>query len=277
MTFSDCMPRVLDRTLRAFAFAAVVSVTVTTACSVYDTALLGSEPSPNGVSGDGPFNTAGVAGSPSPAEGGAGTGGVSSGLGAAGDGGASDAGNSAGGDSFGGAEPQTGGASTGGSAANGGGGLGGKAGSGGKGGSGGNTTTLVELGKGKSVTASSQQTENAASQGNDGDTATRWAATSGSFPQWWRVDLAAVHQVSQISLRFEHPDRTYSYTIETSNDDAVYTLQRTANGTGVTQNLTLPAGVTARYVRVTVTNGLPLTVNGNGTWASFWECSLLGY
>ena len=268
MTFGDRTPGVLKRKPRAFAFAAVASVTAFMACSVYDSALVGSEALPSSVGGGGTFNTAGVAGDPSPSAGGAGAGGVSTGSGAAGDAGASDAGA----DSSGGVGQQAGGSATGGSAA-----AGARNGGGGPGGSGGSTPTLLELGKGKSVTASSQQTGNAASRGNDGDTTTRWAATSGNFPQWWRVDLGAIHQLAEVSLRFEHPERTYYYTIETSSDDAVYTLQRTANGTGVTQSLTLPAGATGRYVRVTVTNGVPLMVNGNGTWASFWECSLMGY
>jgi hypothetical protein len=206
-------------------------------------------------------------------------------------GGMSDAGSSVGGYSGGGAGQEVGGMPDGGrdaaGATSGGGnagGLNGAAGSGGSGNAnsagnagGGDTSVPHELGMGKSVTVSSQQSENPGSQGNDGDASTRWAATGGSFPQWWRVDLGASHRLVQVSIRFEHSDRTYYYTIETSIDDAVYTQQTTANGTGVTQTLTMPANVVARYVRVTVTNGTPTAVNGIGTWASFWECALLGY
>jgi hypothetical protein len=39
----------------------------------------------------------------------------------------------------------------------------------------------------------------------------------------------------------------------------------------------LPANVTARYVRVTLTSATPTFANGTQTWASFWEFSLQGY
>jgi len=84
---------------------------------------------------------------------------------------------------------------------------------------------------------------NEARKGNDNDTTTRWCATDGSFPQWWRVDLGATHSLVQVSIRFEYPDRKYFYLIETSADDAVYIQRITANGTGVTQTVALPANV----------------------------------
>lgn len=153
-------------------------------------------------------------------------------------------------------------------------GTGGKAGNGGNGGSGG---VLHELAGGKTVTASSQETGNEATHGNDGNMATRWCASGGSFPQWWKVDLGASHPLVQVSISFEHADRTYVYLVETSLNDAVYTQQIMANGTGAIQTVALPPSVTARYVRVTVTSATPVSVNGNGTWASFWEFSLQGY
>jgi hypothetical protein len=133
-----------------------------------------------------------------------------------------------------------------------------------------------ELALGKSATASTQQAGNEASKGNDGDTTTRWDATSGSFPQWWRVDLGATRSLTQVSIRFEHSDRTYSYTLETSDDDKVFVTQRTASGTGAVQSVEFPPDVSARYVRVTITNGTPTSINGIGTWASFFEFSLTG-
>jgi len=98
------------------------------------------------------------------------------------------------------------------------------------------------------------------------------------MPQWWRVDLGAVRQLQQISIQFEHPERHYSYVIESSADDRVYTQQVTANGTGATQNLAFPAAASGRYVRITITAGTPGVVNGTQvpTWASFFELSLVG-
>ena len=39
--------------------------------------------------------------------------------------------------------------------------------------------------------ASSELAENAAVAGNDGLTATRWSASTRSYPQWWIVDLGS--------------------------------------------------------------------------------------
>jgi hypothetical protein len=136
---------------------------------------------------------------------------------------------------------------------------------------------LHELAAGKKVSASTQEVGNEATHGNDGSTTTRWCAIDGTFPQWWRVDLGASHLLTQVSIVFEHSDRKYFYLVETSTNDAVYAQQIMANGTGVTQTVALPANFTARYVRATVTRATPVSVNGNGTWASFWEFSLQGY
>ena len=132
------------------------------------------------------------------------------------------------------------------------------------------------LAVGKSATASSQEASHTPANGNDASTTTRWCAIDGTFPQWWRVDLGAAHSLSQASIRFELADRTYSYTIETSSDDAVY-IQRIANtGTGAVQTVDFPANISARYVRINVTNGTPVSVNGIGTWASFFDFSVTG-
>jgi F5/8 type C domain len=138
--------------------------------------------------------------------------------------------------------------------------------------------TPQELAAGKSVTASSTETGNDASKGNDANALTRWCAKDGTFPQWWRVDLGASHELDSFAVSFEHPERVYSYQIETSSDDVVYVLQATLSGTGALQSATLPPGVSARYVRITVTSAPPF-VDAKGThatWASFYEFSLLG-
>ena len=140
--------------------------------------------------------------------------------------------------------------------------------------SGGAGGTLRELATGKSVAASTTQAGYPPEQGNDGDPATRWAASSTALPQWWRVDLGAPHLLNQVLVQFEHPDRTYSYFIETSQDDSVYVLGPSVNGTGAAQVVDLPKNVSARYVRVTVTDVSP--VPNGAPWASFWEFSVLG-
>ncbi len=285
------------RSRRVALLVAAFSVASSLACSVYDSSLLGrgallsnggddtsSSADAGGGSASNPDADTSNGGSV------AANGGSSDVAGGGGDSPLADAGESAGG--AGGATGNT--AGLGGMPANGGakGGTGGTGSSGGtgntggsmataggsaKGGNGGSGGALHELAAGKKVTASSQEPANQATLGNDGSNTTRWCASDASFPQWWRVDLGANHLLAQVSILFEFSDRKYFYLVETSTDDAVYAQQVTASGTGVTQTIALPANVTARYVRITVTGATPVYANNTGTWASFWEFSLQGY
>ncbi|MFE5321563.1 OmpL47-type beta-barrel domain-containing protein [Paenibacillus sp. NPDC056579] len=113
------------------------------------------------------------------------------------------------------------------------------------------------LSQGETASASSSQTGNEASKGNDGSTATRWGASDGTYPQWWKVDLGLSQNLSKVDINWfnsSSSSRAYKYKIETSNDDITYTVQvdKTNNST---YELTSDAlsNVTARYVRVTVT------------------------
>jgi F5/8 type C domain len=141
------------------------------------------------------------------------------------------------------------------------------------------TGSVVELARGKAATASSEQAGNEAPQGNDASLSTRWCALHGTFPQWWRVDLGAKHALHDFSVKFEHGERKYSYKVETSNDDSVYTVQSTISGTGDVQSDTFASGVSGRYVRITVTSADPY-VSGTTTyptWASFWDFTVNGW
>ena len=213
--------------------------------------------------GSGGLGESGANGSAAGGAGGSpGTGGGSGGVALGGSGGGGTSGGGTGSGATGGGV--TGGGATGGGATGGGSGSGG---------------ATQELALGKKATASSQQVGNESAKGNDSDVTTRWCATDGTFPQWWLVDLGATHVLTQVSIRFEHSDRKYSYVVETSSNDALYTQQATINGTGAVQTVPLPVGVSARYLRVTVTNGAPL-VDATGThptWASFFELSLQGF
>jgi len=187
-------------------------------------------------------------------------------------------GTGAGGSDSGGAD--SGGSSVGGNAA--GGAPGGGNGSAGanSAGSGVGSPVIRELAKGKPATASTIQTGNVAKSGNDGDSATRWCASSGMMPQWWRVDLGDTFHLTQVVIKFEHPERKYTYVLETSSNDAVYTQRAMVNGTGDNQAVDMPADVSARYLRITVTDGAPgMDAAGTvyPTWASFWELRAYGY
>lgn len=136
--------------------------------------------------------------------------------------------------------------------------------------------SVMALALGKSAASSAEQGENPAGSANDGNNDTRWCAPTGDFPQWWRVDLGAVHTLAQIAIRFEYPDRNYVYTVESSLDAAVYTQRAAVTGTGTVQTLDFPPGTTARFVRITITGGIPATQNGTATWASMYEVSVTG-
>ena len=140
---------------------------------------------------------------------------------------------------------------------------------------------IVELGVAKPTTASSQQSANPSSSGNDGQTGTRWSANAAALPQWWRVDLGETHRLTKVSVRFEFSDRKYTYAVETSLDDVSYTAQaNVVDGVGSIQPVPIPGNVSARYVRITCTNTVPGVDPSTGaarpTWASFWEVSVLG-
>lgn len=244
-------------------------------CSIYDAPLLGGNA---GTSGD-DSGTAGMSSAGGSASSNAGD--SSAGNSAGGQSELPAAGDSSGGragvggladDSAGAAGDVGAGASSGNSGGNGG-SAGGTA-QAGNSGAGGGALVVRELAKGKKSTASTEQSGNEAVKGNDGDSDTRWAASSESYPQWWRVDLGSSHQVVRVSIKFEHPERKYWYLIETSQDDAVYVQQAAlSGGTGRVQMVELPSNVTARYVRITLTAGSGAV---DPTWASFFEFAVTG-
>jgi len=71
------------------------------------------------------------------------------------------------------------------------------------------------------------------------------------------------------TLTFEHVDREYSYTLETSANGTTFANPRAKSGTGP-QTGTFPF-TQARYVRVTITASKP------ASFASLVEVSILGY
>jgi hypothetical protein len=241
-------------------------------CAVYDAPPLGSAGAPNGGRSGAPDIAAGGGGADDAAVGGTGPTSPTGGAGVVGGmyAGGADAGSSgaAGSPDGGAADGGAGGAS---------GGNGGHAGDATSGNGGGGTTgsgPLVELSRNRPAIASSQQAVHDAASGNDGDSVTRWCSKGGTFPQWWRVDLGATHSLKEFKISFEYSDRKYYYDIETSADDSAYTLQARASGTAALQSGLFPAGVSARYVRITVTNADP--AGTSQTWASFFEFVVTG-
>ena len=106
---------------------------------------------------------------------------------------------------------------------------------------------------GKTATASSFQAGNLVANANDGSTTTRWAASDGTVPQWWMVDLGSNKTLSRVDINwFTNATRYSQYIIETSTDNVTYTtvVNKSTNTTDGPTSDTLTG--TARYVRVTV-------------------------
>jgi len=106
---------------------------------------------------------------------------------------------------------------------------------------------------GSEATASS--VENAgtpASAAVDGDSSTRWSS-AWSDPQWLQLDLGAEADISGFTINWEAAFAT-AYHIEVSDDAAAWTqVYDTTAGVGGTTNITVPAGTSGRYVRLTRT------------------------
>ena len=117
-------------------------------------------------------------------------------------------------------------------------------------------TPAAPLSEGLTATSSTYQKGNDPAHANDGDSSTRWAASSGSYPQWWQVDLGATCTVDRVQVHwYRTHSRRYTTMVQASCDGATWT--------------TLAAGAQARYVRVTVTGG----THG---WASAYEIRVIG-
>jgi len=146
------------------------------------------------------------------------------------------------------------------------------------------TTTLVSnswqltasdlLSQDQPVTADSSQTGNGnwATNGNDGNLGTRWAANDNLYPHWWRVDLRTNCNLKAVTIDwYGLPGRSYQYKIEVSTNDVNYVTAVDNTGNTSTSNTTDIFTATARYLRITVTGVVP-----SGGNASFYECMVYG-
>jgi beta-glucosidase len=119
-------------------------------------------------------------------------------------------------------------------------------GSGGGGGGGGPTEYCgtQDLALDQPTTASSTQ------DATDGDPGTRWSSLA-SDPQWLDVDLGSPQQICSVGILWEAAYAS-AFQVQVSNDNATWTnIYSTTTGTG--GNLTFPASVTDRYIRVYAT------------------------
>ncbi|MER8236336.1 discoidin domain-containing protein [Streptomyces sp. NPDC094049] len=133
----------------------------------------------------------------------------------------------------------------------------------------GGTPTPTLISRGKPTTASSIEGAGfEAGLGVDGDSGTRWASVEGVDPQWIRVDLGAIHDISRVKLNWEAAyGKTYK--VQTSNDGTTWTdIYSTSTADGGVDDLTT-AG-TGRYVR------LYGTTRGTPYGYSLWEFEVYG-
>lgn len=108
--------------------------------------------------------------------------------------------------------------------------------------------------------------QNRADMAFDGDTNTRWCASSGDFPQWLSVDLGEPQPIRHVAIHWEKNTKDYTYALEVSNDGKIWREIGTPKDARTSQKISRFApDEKARYVRVVVT-----AASGNA-WASIAE------
>ena len=106
---------------------------------------------------------------------------------------------------------------------------------------------------GKLSTASSFQGGNEVGKANDGSTTTRWAASDGTVPQWWMVDLGTSKTLSKVDINWYSNATRYSqYTIQTSIDNVNWTTVVNKSTNTITGPTSDTFNATARFVRVNI-------------------------
>lgn len=108
----------------------------------------------------------------------------------------------------------------------------------------------------------------------DGNTGTRWCASSNQFPQTLSVDLGELKDIAKVNVLFEQAGE-WQYTIRVSKDGVSWN-DYAENPTGIPREQEYGHEITskARYVSIDITSG-GLDPNGFPCWASIWEMSVL--
>ncbi|PWW37967.1 F5/8 type C domain-containing protein [Paenibacillus pabuli] len=138
--------------------------------------------------------------------------------------------------------------------------------------------SLVNHAQGKTATAISTASGSTASNVNDGNYQTSWAASSSTWPAWWQVDFGAPKTITEIDISwfmYKGSEGYYKYKMEISNDGVNYsTLDRTSNTTyGFTTDA---VHFTARYVRINIVNAVLWNNPGNWYTPTLHEVKMLG-
>ena len=124
------------------------------------------------------------------------------------------------------------------------------------------------ISQGRWVSSSSTDGGNYDTKGNNGVAGDRWTASSGSYPQWWQVDLGSVQPITKVEVDwFRAGAPVFQYRIEVSDDGTNFTVAADRTGNTVTGTTVDRFPSSGRYVRVVATG-----VTGGGYWAAFHEC-----
>ncbi|WP_330263305.1 discoidin domain-containing protein [Streptomyces griseorubiginosus] len=118
------------------------------------------------------------------------------------------------------------------------------------------------LAKGRPATATGSQDVYTPGKAVDGDANSYWESANNAFPQSWTVDLGASEAVRRLVLKLPPSPawgaRTQTVTVLGSTDGATYSTVVGAQGyrfdpaTGNTATVSLPAGTSLRYLRLSV-------------------------
>ena len=100
----------------------------------------------------------------------------------------------------------------------------------------------------------------------DGNTDTRWCATSDAMPQWLMIDLKDVYDLEAIYIFFEQKS-DWNFKIETSVDGDAWSVYSDPDAQALV-DVTINQQAQARYVRLTVES------TTDGAWASVWEMEI---
>ncbi|WP_314587814.1 glycosyl hydrolase family 95 catalytic domain-containing protein [Paenibacillus terrigena] len=125
----------------------------------------------------------------------------------------------------------------------------------------------------KPVTTNSEQGNNLAVYGNDGDEQSRWCGNSPSQVQWWQVDLQDTYQISGSKFIWESDNHEMYYKIEVSADGSKWeTVVNRYDSHSVTEKVTDDKWLAqhVRYIKITFP-GSPKVPGNPAVWAGFRE------
>jgi hypothetical protein len=126
------------------------------------------------------------------------------------------------------------------------------------------------------VSASGHEAANPPANAIDNNLKTRWSSLG--FGSWITADLGKQMAICSVNIAWYKGDtRVNEFTISVSSDGKSYTKVYTGESSGKTANpekYTLKGTVTARYVRITVSD---INKGSNGEWVSITEIDVYGY